>query len=61
MNKANMRLMWGKNLFFRKKRGKSGAFEIYNTNPFHFKHKKKPVKPFRVNGFRIRRDCNKDK
>lgn len=51
MNKANMKLTWGKNLFSRKKRGKSGAFLIFQTNTIPLTNEKKPLNPLYNKGF----------
>jgi len=47
MNKANMKLMRGKNLFSRK----SGVFYVFPANHLSLKCEKKPVKSLYNNGF----------
>lgn len=53
MNRANMKLMWGENLSFKKSGAKAGRFSFLGQTIFLHHPKKKPVKTLYTNGFRI--------
>lgn len=51
MNRVNMKIMWGGNLFFKKSGAKAGHFIFFRQNTFLRYPKRNPLKPYLSKGF----------